>query len=322
MAFSYGRLLAILARRTRDLEAAEDALADAFALTLGTAGLYQARPDWKPGVVALMILTSVIGMCMAVPGWVPLDALILGNLGIALCAGAAAAVNHLVDQRIDERMARTRNRPIARGRVTPVNAALFALALGVAGMAILLIWVNALTAWLTLASLVGYAFIYTLFLKRATPQNIVIGGAAGATAPLIASAALDGTLSIQAWILFAIVFLWTPPHFWAIAIYRKAEYANAGFPMMPNVVGDQPTRWRSLVYTLLTLAATAVPVLLGDLGIVYGVAALGLGGWFLWSVIVSMRTRHPSADRRVFAVSIAYLFLLYLFMMVDLLLPW
>jgi protoheme IX farnesyltransferase len=213
----------------------------------------------KPGVVALMILTSVIGMCMAVPGWVPLDALILGNLGIALCAGAAAAVNHLVDQRIDERMARTRNRPIARGRVSPVNAALFALALGVAGMAILLIWVNALTAWLTLASLVGYAFIYTLFLKRATPQNIVIGGLAGAAPPLLGWTAVTGEIHGHALLLVLIIFAWTPPHFWALAIHRKEEYALVDVPMLPVTHGEAFTKLHILLYTIIMFLITLLP---------------------------------------------------------------
>ena len=196
----------------------------------------------KPGVVALMILTSVIGMCMAVPGMVPLDALILGNLGIALCAGAAAAVNHLVDQQIDQRMARTRNRPMAQGRVSPLQAGLFAAVLGVSGMLILLIWVNALTAWLTLASLVGYAFIYTLFLKRATPQNIVIGGLAGAAPPLLGWTAVTGEIHGHALLLVLIIFAWTPPHFWALAIHRKAEYALVDVPMLPVTHGDQFTK--------------------------------------------------------------------------------
>ena len=165
----------------------------------------------KPNVVLLMILTSVIGMFMAVPGMVPLDALILGNLGIALCAGAAAAVNHLVDQRVDQRMARTSKRPMAQGRVGTLQAAVFALVLGGAGMAILLIWINALTAWLTFASLVGYAFVYTLFLKRATPQNIVIGGLAGAAPPLLGWTAVTGEIHGHALLLVLIIFAWTPP---------------------------------------------------------------------------------------------------------------
>ncbi len=271
----------------------------------------------KPGVVALMILTSVIGMCMAVPGWVPLDALILGNLGIALCAGAAAAVNHLVDQRIDERMARTRNRPIARGRVTPVNAALFALALGVAGMAILLIWVNALTAWLTLASLVGYAFVYTLFLKRATPQNIVIGGLAGAAPPLLGWTAVTGEIHGHALLLVLIIFAWTPPHFWALAIHRKEEYALVDVPMLPVTHGEAFTKLHILLYTIIMFLITLLPFATRLSGPLYLAGALVLGGRFLWWAIVLMRGTDPRAAIMTFKYSINYLMLLFLVMLVD-----
>ncbi|MEQ8262476.1 heme o synthase [Pseudohaliea sp.] len=271
----------------------------------------------KPGVVALMILTSVIGMCMAVPGWVPLDALILGNLGIALCAGAAAAVNHLVDQRIDERMARTRNRPIARGRVTPVNAALFALALGVAGMAILLLWVNALTAWLTLASLVGYAFIYTLFLKRATPQNIVIGGLAGAAPPLLGWTAVTGEIHGHALLLVLIIFAWTPPHFWALAIHRKEEYALVDVPMLPVTHGEAFTKLHILLYTIIMFLITLLPFATRLSGPLYLAGALVLGGRFLWWAIVLMRDTNPRAAIMTFKYSINYLMLLFLVMLVD-----
>jgi protoheme IX farnesyltransferase len=271
----------------------------------------------KPGVVALMILTSVIGMCMAVPGWVQLDALILGNLGIALCAGAAAAVNHLVDQRIDERMARTRNRPIARGRVTPVNAALFALALGVAGMAILLIWVNALTAWLTLASLVGYAFIYTLFLKRATPQNIVIGGLAGAAPPLLGWTAVTGEIHGHALLLVLIIFAWTPPHFWALAIHRKEEYALVDVPMLPVTHGEAFTKLHILLYTIIMFLITLLPFATRLSGPLYLAGALVLGGRFLWWAIVLMRGTNPRAAIMTFKYSINYLMLLFLVMLVD-----
>ncbi|MHA7816434.1 MAG: heme o synthase [Pseudohaliea sp.] len=271
----------------------------------------------KPGVVALMILTSVIGMCMAVPGWVPLDALILGNLGIALCAGAAAAVNHLVDQRIDERMARTRNRPIARGRVAPLNAALFALALGVAGMAILLVWVNALTAWLTLASLVGYAFIYTLFLKRATPQNIVIGGLAGAAPPLLGWTAVTGEIHGHALLLVLIIFAWTPPHFWALAIHRKEEYALVDVPMLPVTHGEAFTKLHILLYTIIMFLITLLPFATRLSGPLYLAGALVLGGRFLWWAIVLLRGTNPRAAIMTFKYSINYLMLLFLVMLVD-----
>jgi protoheme IX farnesyltransferase len=271
----------------------------------------------KPGVVALMILTSVIGMCMAVPGMVPLDALILGNLGIALCAGAAAAVNHLVDQRIDQRMARTRNRPMARGRVSPLQAGVFAAALGALGMAILLIWVNALTAWLTLASLVGYAFIYTLFLKRATPQNIVIGGLAGAAPPLLGWTAVTGEVHGHALLLVLIIFAWTPPHFWALAIHRKEEYALVDVPMLPVTHGDQFTKLHILLYTIIMFLITLLPFVTRLSGPLYLAGAVLLGGRFLYWAIALMRDSHPRAAIMTFKYSINYLMLLFLVMLVD-----
>lgn len=271
----------------------------------------------KPGVVALMILTSVIGMCMAVPGMVPLDALILGNLGIALCAGAAAAVNHLVDQKIDLRMARTRNRPMAQGRVSAFQAGLFAAALGVAGMLILLVWVNALTAWLTLASLVGYAFIYTLFLKRATPQNIVIGGLAGAAPPLLGWTAVTGEVHGHALLLVLIIFAWTPPHFWALAIHRKAEYALVDVPMLPVTHGDQFTKLHILLYTIIMFLITLMPFVTRLSGPLYLAGAVILGGRFLYWAIVLMRGNNERAAIMTFKYSINYLMLLFLVMLVD-----
>lgn len=271
----------------------------------------------KPGVVALMILTSVIGMCMAVPGMVPLDALILGNLGIALCAGAAAAVNHLVDQKIDLRMARTRNRPMAQGRVSAFQAGLFAAALGVAGMLILLVWVNALTAWLTLASLVGYAFVYTLFLKRATPQNIVIGGLAGAAPPLLGWTAVTGEVHGHALLLVLIIFAWTPPHFWALAIHRKAEYALVDVPMLPVTHGDQFTKLHILLYTIIMFLITLMPFVTRLSGPLYLAGAVILGGRFLYWAIVLMRGNNERAAIMTFKYSINYLMLLFLVMLVD-----
>ena len=195
-----------------------------------------------------MILTVVIGMCLATPGWVARDILFFGNLGIALCAGSAAVINHVVDRRIDTVMARTMKRPVATGKVEPLNALLFALAIGVAGMGILLTLVNALTAWLTLASLLGYAVVYTLFLKRATPQNIVIGGIAGAAPPLLGWTAVTGEFHGNALLLVLIIFAWTPPHFWALAIHRKEEYAKADVPMLPVTHGEAYTKLHILLY--------------------------------------------------------------------------
>ena len=283
-----------------------------------------ARASWrdyyeltKPGVVALMILTSLIGMYMAVPGWVPLDALILGNLGIAMCAGAAAAINHVVDQQIDQRMARTRNRPLARGRVTNTHAILFAATLGVAGMVILLVWVNALTAWLTLASLIGYAFVYTLFLKRATPQNIVIGGLAGAAPPLLGWTAVTGEIHGHALLLVLIIFAWTPPHFWALAIHRREEYALVDIPMLPVTHGVRFTQLHILLYTIIMFLITLLPFATRMSSWLYLAGAVVLGGRFLYWAIEILREKNPRAPIMTFKYSITYLMLLFLVMLVD-----
>ncbi|MDA8962066.1 heme o synthase [Congregibacter sp.] len=271
----------------------------------------------KPGVVALLILTSVIGMCMAVPGWVPLDVLILGNLGIAFCAAAAAAVNHVVDQKIDQKMARTRNRPLAKGRVSNRNAIIFALALGVAGMAILLIWINALTAWLTLASLVGYAFIYTLFLKRATPQNIVIGGLAGAAPPLLGWTAVTGEIHGHALLLVLIIFAWTPPHFWALAIHRREEYALVDIPMLPVTHGVRFTQLHIILYTIIMFLITLMPFVTRLSSWLYLAGAVVLGlRFFYWSIEI-WREKNPKAPIYAFKYSITYLMLLFLIMLLD-----
>ncbi len=271
----------------------------------------------KPNVVLLMILTSAIGMFMAVPGMVPLDALILGNLGIALCAGAAATVNHLVDQRVDQRMARTRNRPVARGRVGQRQAVAFALALGLAGMGILLVWVNALTAWLTLASLIGYAFIYTMFLKRATPQNIVIGGLAGAAPPLLGWTAVTGEIHGHALLLVLIIFAWTPPHFWALAIHRREEYAAVDIPMLPVTHGVLFTKVHILLYTLIMFVITLLPFVTRMSGPLYLLGAVVLGLGFLYWAVELLRDRNPRAPMETFKYSITYLMALFLVMLLD-----
>lgn len=271
----------------------------------------------KPNVVALMILTSVIGMLMAVPGMVPLDALILGNLGIAMVAGAAAAVNHLVDQQVDQKMARTRNRPMAQGRIGPLQAGIFAAVLGGTGMAILLIWVNALTAWLTLASLVGYAVVYTMFLKRATPQNIVIGGLAGAAPPLLGWTAVTGEVSGHALLLALIIFAWTPPHFWALAIHRKEEYAAVDIPMLPVTHGVAFTKLHILLYTVLMFLVTLLPFATRLSGPLYLLGAVVLGGGFLYWAIELLRDKNPQAPIETFRYSIVYLMALFVVMLVD-----
>jgi protoheme IX farnesyltransferase len=271
----------------------------------------------KPNVVLLMILTAAIGMFMSVPGMVPLNALILGNLGIALCAGSAAAVNHLVDQRIDQRMARTYKRPIAQGRLEPWQAAAFAAVTGGLGMAILLIWVNPLTAWLTFASLVGYAFVYTMFLKRATPQNIVIGGLAGAAPPLLGWTAVTGEIHGHALLLVLIIFAWTPPHFWALAIHRREEYAAVDIPMLPVTHGVAFTKLHILLYTVIMFLITLLPFATRMSGPLYLLGAVVLGGGFLYWAIELMRGKNPNAPMETFRYSIIYLMALFVIMLVD-----
>jgi protoheme IX farnesyltransferase len=271
----------------------------------------------KPNVVALMILTTVIGMFLAVPGMVPLDVLVLGNLGIAFCAGAAAVVNHVVDRQIDLKMARTFNRPVAKGRVQPAQAMFFAGMLGVVGMAVLLVFINALTAWLTLASLVGYAVIYTLYLKRATPQNIVIGGLAGAVPPLLGWTAVTGEVHGHALLLVLIIFAWTPPHFWALAVHRKEEYAKAEIPMLPVTHGEKYTKLHILLYTVLMIIVTVLPFVTGMSGWLYLLGALVLGAGFLYWAIVMMIGKKPNAGMDTFKYSIIYLMALFLVMLVD-----
>jgi len=271
----------------------------------------------KPNVVLLMILTSAIGMFMAVPGMVPLDVLIFGNLGIALCAGAAAAVNHLVDQRIDLEMARTNNRPVARGRLSNNQAAAFALLIGGLGMGMLYFIINPLTAWLTLASLVGYAFVYTMFLKRATPQNIVIGGLAGAAPPLLGWTAVTGEIHGHALLLVLIIFAWTPPHFWALAIHRREEYAKVEIPMLPVTHGVAFTKLHILLYTIIMFLITLLPYATRMSGPLYLLGAVVLGGGFLYWAIELMRGKNPRAPMETFKYSIIYLMALFVVMLLD-----
>ncbi|WP_188152016.1 heme o synthase [Teredinibacter waterburyi] len=271
----------------------------------------------KPTVVMLMLLTSVIGMLLATPGMVPIDILLLGNLGIALCAGSAATVNHLVDRHIDLKMARTFNRPVAMGRVAPVNAILFSTVLGAAGLTILLVWVNAITAWLTLASLVGYAFVYTLFLKRTTPQNIVIGGLAGAAPPLLGWTAVTGEVHGHALLLVLIIFAWTPPHFWALAVHKKAEYANAEIPMLPVTHGEQYTKLHILLYTIIMFIVTMLPFVTRMLNTFYLLGAVVLGLGFLYYAVMMMVSKRPSIGMDTFKYSIVYLMALFVVMLID-----
>lgn len=276
----------------------------------------------RPRVIALVLFTGLPMLFLGREGWPDLWLAVWVMVGTALAGGASSALNAYVERETDARMARTRRRPLPASVVVPNTMLAYGLVLTVLSTAILWLVGGALAAMVGLSTIAFYVLVYTIWLKPRTPQNIVIGGAAGATAPLIVAAALDGGLSVQSWVLFAIIFLWTPPHFWAVALYRREEYASAGFPMMPLVVGDQPTRWRSLVYTVLTLIVSLVPVAMGDLGWTYLIASAGLGLWFLWSVIQSMTQQRPQADRRVFTVSIAYLFFLYLAMLADVVVPW
>ena len=271
----------------------------------------------KPKVVALMVLTVVIGMCLATPGIVPLDVLVFGNVGIAFCAGSAAVINHVVDRRIDNLMARTHKRPVAQGRLTPAQAITFAFALGVTGMAILVWLVNPLTAWLTLASLIGYAVIYTSFLKRATPQNIVIGGLAGAAPPLLGWTSVTGQFDGHALLLVLIIFAWTPPHFWALAIHRKNEYAKADIPMLPVTHGEAYTKLHIVLYTVIMILVSVLPYLTGMSGLIYLAGALILGGRFLYWSIALMRGSRPHAAIKTFKYSITYLMLLFVVLLVD-----
>lgn len=271
----------------------------------------------KPNVVALMLLTSLIGMLLSVQGWVPLDVLILGNLGIAFCAGSAAVVNHLVDRGIDTKMARTFQRPVATGRIQPLDAALFSFFLGCAGFAILYVFINPLTAWLTLAASVGYAFVYTLFLKRATPQNIVIGGIAGAAPPLLGWTAVTGDIHGHALLLVLIIFAWTPPHFWALAIHREKEYANADIPMLPVTHGTQYTKFHVVLYTIILIAVSLLPYATHMLSWIYLTAALLLGTAYVYYVIRLWFSQKPGVGMDAFWYSIVYLMALFVAMLAD-----
>ena len=271
----------------------------------------------KPKVVALLILTSWIGMCLATPGWVPLSVLFFGNLGIALCAGSAAVVNHIVDRRIDLLMTRTEKRPVAQGRVEPYQALTFALVLGGVGMMILYFLVNSLTAGLTFVSLVGYAIIYTTVLKRATPQNIVIGGLAGAAPPLLGWTAVTGSFDSHALLLVLIIFAWTPPHFWALAIHRKEEYAAANIPMLPVTHGENYTKLQILLYTIILQVVSLLPFITGMSGFVYLIGAIALGTRFLYWSVTLLRTKKHDTAIKVFRFSITYLMLLFVLLLMD-----
>jgi protoheme IX farnesyltransferase len=271
----------------------------------------------KPRVVLLMLLCATVGMFLATPGMVPLDILILGNLGIALVAGSAAALNHLVDSKIDADMARTRARPVAQGRVSNLQGSVFIAITGIVGTLILAIFINLLTAWLNLASWIGYGVIYTMFLKRATPQNIVIGGLFGAAPPLFGWTAVTGSIDAGGLLLVLIIFAWTPPHFWALAIDRKEEYRKVDVPMLPVTHGVEYTKLHILLYTIIMIIISILPFLIGMSNLLYLVSALILGAGFLYWSLVLFQTDNRKAPMATFRYSITYLGLLFVALLVD-----
>jgi heme o synthase len=271
----------------------------------------------KPRVVQLIVFCAVIGMLLAEPGWPDWAHVIVAAAGIWLVAAAAAAFNCLVEQRIDARMARTAWRPTARGELTNTQTLVFSTLLCVAGCAMLWWQVNLLTMVLTLATFVGYAIVYTVLLKPATPQNIVIGGASGAMPPLLGWAAMRGDVGAEAWLLVLIIFVWTPPHFWALALYRADDYARAGLPMLPVTHGNAFTRLQILLYTLVLFAASLLPVIQGMSGTVYLVAAVALGAWFIVLAFRLWRVYSEALARRTFRYSIWYLAWLFAALLLD-----
>ncbi len=271
----------------------------------------------KPRVVLLMLLCTLVGMFLATDSMVPLDIIIFGNLGVALVAGSAAALNHLIDAGVDARMARTENRPIARGRVTNLQGSIFVAVTGVAGITILAVLINPLTAWLNLASWVGYGVIYTAYLKRATSQNIVIGGLFGAAPPLFGWTAVTGSVDGGGLLLVLIIFAWTPPHFWALAIDRLDEYRKVNIPMLPVTHGERYTRLHILLYTIILVITTVLPYLIGMSNIFYLLSALALGAGFLYWALVMLLTDDPKAPMATFQYSIVYLMLLFLALLID-----
>ncbi|TDJ26837.1 MAG: protoheme IX farnesyltransferase [Gammaproteobacteria bacterium] len=271
----------------------------------------------KPRVVLLMLLCALAGMFLAVPGMVPLDVIVFGLVGIGLVAGSAAAVNHIADAQIDARMARTQARPVAMGRIGTAQGLAFSMVLGVLGMLLLYFLVNPLTAWLNLGSWVGYGIIYTLFLKRATPQNIVIGGLFGAAPPLFGWAAVTNSVEPGALLLVLIIFAWTPPHFWALALDRKEEYASVDVPMLPVTHGEAYTRLHIFYYTLILLVVSLLPFVIGMSGWLYLAGAIGLGAGFVYWAVVLLINKNPRAPIETFKYSIIYLMALFAVLLID-----
>ncbi len=271
----------------------------------------------KLRIVALIVFTAVVGMALATPGMIPLDALLAGSLGIGLAAASAAAINHLLDERADRVMTRTRHRPLASNQLSKPQVIGFASALAVVSMVLLFTFINVLTAVLTFAGLIGYAIIYTAWLKRATPQNIVIGGAAGAIPPVLGWTAVTGEIHGHALILFLIVFVWTPPHFWALAIHRRDDYAAANVPMLPVTHGVKFTRWQILFYSIILVLVTLLPWLTGMSGLAYLAGATVLNIGFLGYAIALMRSDDEQLSMQMFHYSVVYLMALFAFLLVD-----
>ncbi len=275
----------------------------------------------KPKVVALMVFTAIVGMLMAAPGQVPMATFVFATLGISLVASSAAAINHVADSRIDAAMDRTKLRPLPSGSLSKTSVLAFAALIGVVGMSILVLKINVLTAVLTFGSLVGYAVIYTMYLKRATPQNIVIGGAAGATPPLLGWTSVTGQVDADGLLLFLIIFAWTPPHFWALAIYRKEEYAKVDIPMLPVTHGEDFTRLQITLYTVIMSIITIFPFFTGMSGWVYLISAILLNAGFLYYAISLQITKSRKKAMGTFVYSIVYLMLLFAVLLFDRYLP-
>jgi len=271
----------------------------------------------KPRVVALIMFTALVGMLLVETSLPSMRIILFGLSGIGLAAASGAAINHWVDRRIDLVMARTSGRPLPKGEIPPLHALLFAIALGAIGLAMLLIEINVLVTVLTALSLIGYAVVYTMYLKHATPYNIVLGGAAGATPPLLGWTAVTGQVGVEALLLFSIIFIWTPPHFWALAIKRRKEYAKAGVPMLPVTHGVDFTKKQIVVYVLALIAVTILPAIIGMNGLVYLAGALMLGGRFLWHAVRLYCSESDAHAMPTFAYSIKYLMLLFGLMLFD-----
>jgi heme o synthase len=271
----------------------------------------------KPKIVAMIVFTAMVGMFLSTPGMIPLDAFLFGSIGIGLAAASAATINHIVDEKIDAIMARTSRRPLPKGKLSTQAAIIFATCLCLLSMLVLVLLVNVLTAVLTLVSLVGYGFIYSMYLKRATPQNIVIGGAAGAAPPVLGWTAISGSLDPSSLLLFLIIFAWTPPHFWALAIYRRKDYANANIPMLPVTHGVEFTRLHILLYTVVLFAISLLPYITLMSGMTYLFGAVVLGGWFLYYAIKMQKDHSDQLAVQTFSFSIVYLLALFAFLLVD-----